>query len=141
MVVRYTELPLLALLQLPYMNWDTFGGFVSLREGYNQPNRPGGQHRPPETATEREILESYLAAKLPRSTAVHPRRTLDQFFYSSLNSTESRDDDQTISKWTGDGPEQVGEGRPRAVDDSLLVMVDQLWCWILDKGRSCLLTH
>jgi hypothetical protein len=61
---------------------------------------------------------------------LHPRRTLDQYYYPSLQETSARDADQTLSKWTGSNIPQ--DGKDRAGDDSLLVMVDQLWCWVLD---------
>jgi hypothetical protein len=51
-------------------------------------------------------LANFLDVDLP----IHPRRTLVQFYYSSLSNTERRDKDQTISKWTG--PEVVEEGIP-----------------------------
>jgi hypothetical protein len=67
----------------------------------------------------------------------HPRRTLDQFYYPALDDTSSRDADQTVSKWSG---KDLGrDGRQQAVDDSLLVLVDQLWCWVVDEGMSCFL--
>lgn len=64
----------------------------------------------------------------------HPRRTLDQFYYPALNDTSDRDADQTISKWSG--KKLPPNGRDKAVDDSLLIMVDQLWCWVLDDSVS-----
>lgn len=64
----------------------------------------------------------------------HLSRTLDQFYYSSLADTTLRDFDQTISKWTGDDIGEEGKSVPTS--DSLLVMVDQLWCWVLDDSRS-----
>jgi hypothetical protein len=82
----------------------------------------------------RRRLERSLLKDLNGSVSVHPRRTLDQFYYPSLTNTRVRDADQTISKWTGEG---VGkDGRERAAGDSLLLMVDQLWCWVLDE-RKC----
>ncbi|KAF2822899.1 hypothetical protein CC86DRAFT_469513 [Ophiobolus disseminans] len=59
-----------------------------------------------------------------------PRRTLDQFYYPALNNTDARDADQTISKWSGKG---VGsDGKSATTDSSRLIMVDQLWCWVID---------
>lgn len=76
-------------------------------------------------------MEDFLAQYLHKDS-LHPRRTLDQFYYGSLNDTSSRDRDQVISKWTGS---IVGnDGRAAAVDDSLMIMIDQLWCWVLDDS-------
>jgi hypothetical protein len=115
------------------MNWDSYGDYCSLRETYHP--RPPVE---PQSDSARKRMEGDLIRfwnkeledKKPR---LHPRRTLDQFYYSSLSDTAGRDRDQTISKWTGDN---VGEeGRSEAVNSSLLIMVDQLWCWVLDESK------
>lgn len=64
----------------------------------------------------------------------HARRTLDQFYYPALDDTSIRDSDQTISKWSGEDVDK--DGKPKATSESLLVMVDQLWCWVIDEGLS-----
>jgi hypothetical protein len=85
--------------------------------------------------TKRQRIEAYQAARyLDAARPLHPRRTLDQFYYSSLRNTDARDADQTISKWTGAGLR--ADGRLSAADDSLLIMVDQMWCWVLDDSKS-----
>ncbi|KAH8710144.1 hypothetical protein GQ44DRAFT_830452 [Phaeosphaeriaceae sp. PMI808] len=121
-----TQLPLLTLY-LPYMNWDTYRDYCSLRKKYIRQERNVQPRIPPNTASERETLEHGLFQHPP----LHPRRTLDQFYYSSLTDTTARDRDQTISKWTGSDIDQ--DGRDSAADDSLLIMIDQLWCWVLDE--------
>lgn len=63
----------------------------------------------------------------------HIRRTLDQFYYPSLADTTARDGDQTISKWTGERLTQ--DSRNIVPNDSLLIMIDQLWCWVVDRGK------
>ncbi|OAL53516.1 hypothetical protein IQ07DRAFT_640571 [Pyrenochaeta sp. DS3sAY3a] len=183
------------VLFLPYLNWDTFGNYKSLRAVYEcyEKKRDFNKLR---KSTPREKLERALFPELKSESSLHPRRTLDQFYYSSLSDITTRDADQTVSKWTGtdkrtntnstgqpngdaalpsnthraivqggntaarnvpgsagsvasqgdtsvggdDSPDENGgadgdfevEGRTFAVDDSLLVMVDQLWCWIVD---------
>ena len=122
-------------LQMPYLNWDQYKHFRSLNRIYTRFQSGETLHPPPDSASYREIIEHgiapYLKAESGRS--LHPRRTLDQFYYSSLGDTRGRDRDQTVSKWTGPG---VGaDGRANAVDDSLMIMVDQLWCWLLDDSR------
>ena len=84
--------------------------------------------------TERAKMERVLAREYTDGEKpLHPRRTLDQFYYSSLRNTSTRDSDQTISKWTGIGVEQGG--RQSAHSSSRLIMVDQLWCWVLDESK------
>lgn len=54
------------------------------------------------------------------NSSLHPRRTLDQFFYSSLPETSARDQDQVLSKNT-----------ERSRGGKKMVMVDQLWLWVI----------
>ncbi|KAE9377252.1 hypothetical protein N431DRAFT_542622 [Stipitochalara longipes BDJ] len=67
--------------------------------------------------------ESLLRAHLTSERPVHIRRTLDQSYYWTLKDTLTRDRDQVVYRETS-----IVEGGAR------LVMVDQLWLWILD-GR------
>jgi Mg2+ and Co2+ transporter CorA len=55
-----------------------------------------------------------------RAASLHPRRSLDQFFYSSLLDTRQRDADQVVSKCTRDSR-----------GGAKMVMVDQLWLWLV----------
>ncbi|RYO95467.1 hypothetical protein DL762_000029 [Monosporascus cannonballus] len=129
---RWFHLPVnnMAWVELPYMNWDSYGDFCSLRRVYtDQRVTPGSSTQ--NTATTRVTMQRDLARYLDETLPLHPRRTLDQFYYSSLTNTATRDVDQTISKWTGSNLDE--EGRAAAVTDSLMVMVDQLWCWVLDE--------
>lgn len=89
-----------------------------------------------EKLSPREKIERDLSGflKVQNGKSLHPRRTLDQSYYSSLWDTTDRDQDQTMSKWTGD---QVGVNRKvDADDDRLMIMIDQLWCFILDESKS-----
>ncbi|KAF2467650.1 uncharacterized protein BDR25DRAFT_233822, partial [Lindgomyces ingoldianus] len=104
-------------LYLPYLNWEVFRNI---------------QGRKSDTTNK-------------KNTSHHPRRTLDQFFYSGLRNTTYRDAGQTVSKWTGASPGV--NGRTKAVEDSYVVMVDQLWIWALEDGEltatlvSCFPSH
>ena len=55
----------------------------------------------------------------------HPRRSLDQFFYSKSKNTTTRDQDQVISRQT-----TSKDGGPK------MLVVDQLWLWIICTGSS-----
>lgn len=57
-----------------------------------------------------------------KSSSLHPRRSLDQFFYSSLTETSDRDQDQVVSKNTPWG----------ARGGKKMIMVDQLWLWLIE---------
>jgi hypothetical protein len=111
------------------MNWETYQNYRSLHTKYIRYERNRQPRTAPATASESETSHHELS-----QPPLHPRRTLDQFYYSSLADTTVRDADQTISKWTGSHIDQ--EGRARAGNDSLLIMIDQLWCWVLDESKS-----
>ena len=66
------------------------------------------------------LIEAYLNASPP----LHARRTLDQFFYHGID-TSQRDQDQVVYRYC-----QRRHLKPH------VFMVDQLWVWILGKG-SC----
>lgn len=64
--------------------------------------------------------EKYLInAYLDEYRGLHIRRTLDQSHYSMLPNTTDRDKDQVLHRHRDSGPPAV-------------VMVDQLWLWIID---------
>lgn len=56
------------------------------------------------------------------------RQTLDQFHYQNLESTESRDCDQVVEKYS--------RKRDWSEHEHRVLMVDQLWLWILGDGRQ-----
>ncbi|KAL2192757.1 hypothetical protein P885DRAFT_46914 [Corynascus similis CBS 632.67] len=73
---------------------------------------------------EAQLLRGYLDSKHVRP--VHCRRTLDQFSYYMLNSTEARDKSQVAYRWAK-SPEVEAKNRP-------IIMVDQLWLWAFRDG-------
>ncbi|KAH8892695.1 hypothetical protein GQ53DRAFT_805688 [Thozetella sp. PMI_491] len=101
---------------------------------------------------DKELMSKYLHADPP----LHPRRTLDQAYYGSLENTEYRDGDQVVYRATRAtagsfhqyNPEtkEWKEHKDRDLQDGCdhcrrnirkvakLVMVDQLWMWILDAN-------
>ncbi|TGO40726.1 hypothetical protein BHYA_0032g00050 [Botrytis hyacinthi] len=68
-----------------------------------------------------KLLRSHLHETPP----FHPRRTLDQSYYFKLENTDSRDKDQVVSRDTNERRKTNGRTR--------VVMVDQLWMYILDE--------
>ncbi|KAI0433174.1 hypothetical protein F5Y09DRAFT_352192 [Xylaria sp. FL1042] len=102
------------------------------------------------TYRDRMLLRKYL----PRDPPIHPRRTLDQAFYWTLNSTKKRDRDQVVYRGTTvtqdnlhcydhkrkEWPDHKGLDnrscdicRDNMKKVSRVIMVDQLWMWILDR--------
>jgi hypothetical protein len=114
--------------------------------------------------TDDDLLKKYLFKRWP----LHLRRTLDQYYYSYLADTETRDGDQVVMRSRNhrlkckadftaefiDKEEGDIAGKKRKVtsrvadtkkdvvprdDNSPVVMVDQLWLWVVKKGESALL--
>ena len=73
---------------------------------------------------EAQVLEGYLDSEQVKP--VHCRRTLDQFLYYMLQSTEARDKSQVAYRWA----KTVGT-QPK---DRPILMVDQLWLWAFHDG-------
>jgi hypothetical protein len=150
------------------------------------------QTKPPEldeaemTDKDDLLLYTYVSKRLP----IHLRRTLDQYFYSYLVDTKSRDSDQVVMRiWDRYQQKEADDAKayldalakaattvvptnrmgksyvglpqetkkkepgyvkpqkhkppgstgPLAQDmNSPIVMVDQLWLWVIRKGRSCM---
>lgn len=61
-------------------------------------------------------LRSFSLADAPDALRHHPRRTLDQYYYQSIN-TETRDGDQIVYHWT----------KKETPTEPKVLMVDQLW--------------
>ncbi|KAL2072116.1 hypothetical protein VTL71DRAFT_11459, partial [Oculimacula yallundae] len=75
--------------------------------------------------TERSADDKLILSYMFDETApMHFRRTLDQYYYYTLPTTEARDKDQVITRY-------FKHAWPD--DDKLVIMVDQLWLWILDN--------
>jgi hypothetical protein len=126
------------IYKLPYMSWATFKQYRGLQR------KPRSTERGDSSTRSKALRVGNIShikddddASLGNS--LHVRRTLDQFYYPALDDTSDRDADQTVSKWSGKGLIAESDGRARAVDDSLLIMVDQLWCWVIDEGTFSLL--
>jgi hypothetical protein len=97
---------------------------------------------------EEHLIFEYLHAKPP----MHPRRTLDQSYYGALKNTGTRDRDQVVYRATTpaghDCAEVIDETdqwrKCRQCQEDVkkvprLVMVDQLWLWILDESMFCII--
>jgi hypothetical protein len=80
------------------------------------------------------LLKAYLGDT--GTKPLHCRRTLDQFSYYMLDTTESRDRDQVMWRWGRKKLEKAAKtGKTVKVDDTPVLMVDQLWLWVLHDGE------
>ncbi|GMF71502.1 unnamed protein product [Aspergillus oryzae] len=93
-----------------------------------------------ESHVETRLIWKFLGAEPP----IHIRRTLDQYGYPNLRSTIARDDDQMLWKRTRkvvDLSHELGSSIPlqdnpdssKTFVDGKVLMVDQLWLWIVDE--------
>ncbi|KAF4123894.1 CorA-like Mg2+ transporter protein [Geosmithia morbida] len=82
-------------------------------------------HQIIDEAADGRLIEDHLYSTPP----LHMRRTLEQFYYWTAEDTKHRDREQITCRATkhhGDDPDPEATSR--------LVMVDQLWLWILDDN-------
>ena len=144
------------VVYLPYLHWDSFGllkkraKVVSERRNASH-IRPTNQEISEGTSMESKLIWQFLTADPP----LHCRRTLDQYGYPTLRNTSTRDGDQIMYKRTKADKDILSEPHtrhhlhhphgsrqasrtplPQSKDDDAakVLMVDQLWLWILDKG-------
>lgn len=115
---------------MPYLHFET----DRRRQEMQDAIRRAEDSRPHSTLskawTDDELL---VRAHLKASNAsLHIRRTLDQSFYHNID-TQIRDSDQVIYRY-----QTKGRDRTDAGIDPKILMVDQLWTWIL--GRDLIVT-
>ncbi len=79
-------------------------------------------------AMDYEADERLLRENLHRDPPLHIRRTLDQSYFLTLENTAIRDKDQVV--WR-----ETRAGRSFHARNTRVVMVDQLWLWILDDSE------
>lgn len=131
-------------LSLPkQLHWDSYWNLIQRRKVVDQRLQQGRSKPVPqkisESSLEAKLIWKYLGCEPP----IHFRRTLDQFGYSNLRSTVARDDDQMLWKRTrkevclddelGEAEIQDIPGLPKSFTDGKVLMVDQLWLWIVDQ--------
>ena len=139
---------------LPYLHWDTFQNMQRQAEIIKKRSEQA-HARPviPEIARSPSITHKLIWQHLTSDRPVHCRRTLDQYGYPSLRNTAVRDADQILYKRTKrkSGAESSQEppvkeklssrssaGQKRRSNgdddnDAKVLMVDQLWLWIMDN--------
>ena len=75
-------------------------------------------------AADERLIQEHLHSASP----LHMRRTLDQFYYWTAIDTAAQDHHQVVCRGTRSSSDPEATGR--------VVMVDQLWMWILDQSMS-----
>ena len=146
-------------LYLPYLHWDTFQRLqqraLLIKKRSNQSDAtPIDKDVARGKSIEHKLIWQYHNSNQP----LHCRRTLDQYGYPSLRNTTVRDHDQVLYKQTrtqrgSEEPSTKGSSmqhitailraardpglhasKVKTLEDShaKVLMVDQLWLWILD---------
>lgn len=82
-------------------------------------NARTGVEAPDNASRDELLIHAYM------NSSLHPRRTLDQFFYHGID-TSQRDSDQVVWRYCQNY---------RQYEKPNLFMVDQLWMWILGGGK------
>jgi hypothetical protein len=70
---------------------------------------------------------------------LHCRRTLDQYSYYMLDTTERRDKDQVVYRWVEKQKKSSKSADPQK--PTPLIMVDQPWLWVLPDGMGLPVGH
>lgn len=96
-----------------------------------------------------EAMDSYsdervIYENLHGDPPLHPRRTLDQSYYGVLKNTQTRDRDQVVYRATTPQRHDCArdeDGKCAQCQEDVkmvprVIMVDQLWMWILDESES-----
>lgn len=118
------------MFQMPYLNFESNGDRKKMRKVIDTCTAENIGETPTnsvlvsarQTSTPDEaLIKGYVRHGL------HVRRTLDQFYYSMLN-TSRRDGDQVVYRHA--------QARGAVTDDVKILMVDQLWLWIIGGTLS-----
>jgi hypothetical protein len=103
---------------MPFLHYETDDRREEMAHAIKNIN--AGRPPPEKPSRDYMLVEAYLH----HTPSLHPRRTLDQFFYHGIDTT-IRDTDQVIQKYC----------RKHKVQPKVF-MVDQLWLWILGRGED-----
>ena len=112
---------------MPFLHYETDGGRDSIAKAVESA-RQGGLNRKAlegESSAGKKLIHTYLHEK----SFMHVRRTLDQYYYHTMKDTTQRDRDQVVFRWA----KKMWPDEPEHVHN--ILMVDQLWLWILDGGK------
>ncbi|KAJ0423010.1 hypothetical protein BJY00DRAFT_310609 [Aspergillus carlsbadensis] len=107
-------------VSMPYLHYETVSNFQEMQDAiYGAAKSAAPDAQPKDLPSDNTLIKAYM---FPAGEGVHPRRTLDQFFYPNFD-TRLRDRDQVVYRYQ----KTTGIGS----DDPKLYMVDQLWVLII----------
>ncbi|KAG9242052.1 ankyrin repeat protein [Calycina marina] len=112
---------------MPYLHFETNNKRHEMQEAIKRAEKIAKEVPRPRLINVNTCDEMLIRAHLATSTmSLHIRRTLDQSFYHNID-TYDRDVDQVVYRY------QLRSQDPDTDCDPKVVMVDQLWMWILGK--------
>ncbi|KAI8948388.1 hypothetical protein F4801DRAFT_557189 [Xylaria longipes] len=103
------------VLFMPFLHYETDERRQKLSHAIECVHEKKPQVVPP--SKDSLLIKAYLSSSPP----LHPRRTLDQFFYHGID-TSARDTDQVVYRFC-----------KRYGIEKKVFMVDQLWLWVIGK--------
>lgn len=150
--------------QMPYLTFESLKGLNKLKKAMKEAQGEKGQNsstgvteeirkdestdkkRKPDYWNEKLILEYFnQEAGLHRGRVLQVSRTLDEYYYHSLQDAERkrRNMDQVVYRYQKLKEKQAKQEQTNEAqmdsDESLICMVDQLWLWIIDES-TCRIT-
>lgn len=114
------------VLFMPFLHYETNAGRESIARALDSATisrsllNEGEKGCPDE-----KLIHTYLHEK----PYMHIRRTLDQYYYHTMKDTTERDKDQVVYRYA----KKMWPEEHESVHN--ILMVDQLWLWILDGGK------
>ena len=114
------------VLFMPYLAYESHDGRKKVAKIINQEWKASTKaaSMPPQSDRDSALIKGYMTSS---TRPLHCRRTLDQYSYYMLETTERRDKDQVVYRWA--------KTRAKAKTETPILMVDQLWLWILPDGK------
>ncbi|KAI1382956.1 ankyrin repeat-containing domain protein [Hypoxylon trugodes] len=135
------------VLFMPYLHWERREEFQKLKKITDEKEKILKQRERTKTPSQyeedsrKEAIEEIERSQgangtekmywmyLDEQHPLHPRRTLDQYYYHTLDDTSERDSDQTAARYYKAREKQFKNNDIKEV----LTMVDQLWMWVLPR--------
>lgn len=119
-----------ACLFMPYLDLETRQGVLDLSKQRSSKTSDStvtlahgaGKSADSNSLRDEQLHQAYRASNT-NDFLLHTRRTLDQFWYKSID-TSYRDDDQVLGRY-----QKKHQERDKTAID--ILMVDQLWIWVL----------
>ena len=114
---------------MPFLHYETDAGRESIAKAVESARQSGLSRKTPKGKELKSADERLIHAYLHEKPFMHVRRTLDQYYYHTMKDTKQRDRDQVVFRWA----KRMWPDDPDSVHN--ILMVDQLWLWILDGGE------